>query len=365
MDKYPKVAVVYLSFHSEPYLDDMISALKKITYPRERLELVIVDNPHPEFGSSARSISETVLPLANRELPSVTLLPQETNLGFAGGINVGISWALARGFDYVFLHNDDGFMAANGLEPLIAAMEEDKSIGAAQSLILLYPEMNLVNSSGNAFHYLGLGFCNNFRMNKESVHLSKIADSGYASGAAVLLRADLLNRYGQWDEDFFLYHEDLEYCLRLKIAGFRTVTVRDSIFYHKYNFSRNREKFYYIERNRPGLLLMFYKWPTLLLILPALILWEVGMLVFAVSHGWLDAKLKVYAYWLKLSTWRRWLVKRQKIQKIRTISDRELLSAAVSKIVFDEKILASPALKFVANPLLGFYWQIIKRFIFW
>ena len=53
---YPKIAIIYLSFHSEPYMDDVVSALKKITYPKDRLELVIVDNPHPEYGSSFRYI---------------------------------------------------------------------------------------------------------------------------------------------------------------------------------------------------------------------------------------------------------------------------------------------------------------------
>ena len=67
----PKVAIVYLSFHSEPYLDDVVAALQKMTYPKDRVELVIVDNPHPTHGSSVRFIEETVLPLSCKELPHV------------------------------------------------------------------------------------------------------------------------------------------------------------------------------------------------------------------------------------------------------------------------------------------------------
>ena len=47
----PKVAIVYLSYHCEPYLDEVVDSLERLTYPKERLELVVVDNPHPEHGS--------------------------------------------------------------------------------------------------------------------------------------------------------------------------------------------------------------------------------------------------------------------------------------------------------------------------
>ena len=50
----PKIAIIYLSFHCEPYIDDVMSALKKLTYPKDKLAFVVVDNPHPEYGSSIR-----------------------------------------------------------------------------------------------------------------------------------------------------------------------------------------------------------------------------------------------------------------------------------------------------------------------
>lgn len=365
MAPVPKVAIVYLSFYSEPYLDDVASALAKITYPKDRVELVIVDNPHPAHGSSVRFIEETILPLSGRELPHVTVLPQEKNLGFSGGNNVGISWALRNGFDYIYLHNNDGFAAATFLEPLVAAMENDPSIGAAQSLIMLYPDTDLINTSGNSFHYLGIGYCNNFRARHKAVALAPIANTSYASGAAVLLRAGFLREYGLWDEDFFLYHEDIEYSLRLKSAGKRIVTVAASVFYHKYTFGRNAEKFYYIERNRFGVLLMFYKWPTLILLLPIGLLWEGGLLLFALKSGWLLAKLRAYGYWFSFRHWRRWLRKRAQIQKRRSVSDRQLLRDAVSRVTFNEASIDNPLLRYVGNPLLAAYWAIAKRLIFW
>lgn len=361
----PKIAIIYLSFHSEPYAGAAASAFKKITYPKDRLELIIVDNPHPEFGSSARFLEETMMPLSGTELPHVTLLLQKKNLGFAGANNAGIRWALENGFDYMYLHNDDGFVAANCFEPLIQVLESDRTIGAAQSLILLYPETELVNSAGNAYHYLGIGYCDNFRVPAGKLTIAPIADSGYLSGAAVMLRADLLKRYGLWDEDFFLYHEDIEYSLRLKAAGYRTVVARDSKFFHQYNFSRNKEKFYFIERNRLGILLMFYKLPTLILILPMVIFWELGMLFFSARNGWLMIKLRVYFYWLKPSSWKRWLEKRRNIQRLRTAGDRKLLASAAGRVIFNEKSINTPLLRYVANSILALYWAVVKQLIFW
>ena len=362
----PKVAIIYLSFHSDRHIDDAVSAWKKLTYPKDRLAFVIVDNPHPEFGNSVRMLEERVKPLSGRELSEVIILPQAENLGFAGGNNVGIQWALDHGFDYVYLHNDDGFMAVNALEPIVDTMEKDKTIGVAQSLMLLHPDTEYVNSAGNAYHYLGFGFCNEYRTKFADLRISSIQDVGYTSGAAVLLRADLLRQFGLWDKDFFLYHEDMEYSLRLRIAGYRAAVVRDSLFFHKYQFGRSIEKFYWMERNRFSVLLMFFKIPTLLLLLPMLIILEGGMWLFALRGGTLGVRFKVYWYWLNPFHWKLWLIKRRYIQSIRKMSDRELLKNAASTIEFQEKMMQNPILTYVGNPLMKLYYHIIVRgLIFW
>ncbi|MBI5222752.1 MAG: glycosyltransferase family 2 protein [Candidatus Magasanikbacteria bacterium] len=363
---YPKIAIVYLSFHCEPYLDDVVSAMKKITYPKDKLEFVIVDNPHPQYGSSVRFIEDTVMPLSGAEIPHVTVLAQKENLGFAGGNNEGIKWASANGFDYVFLHNNDGFMAANCLEPIIIAMESDKTIGAAQSLMLLHPETEFVNSAGNAFHYLGFGFCDEYRSKFSDFKSPAVKNIAYASAAAIMMRADLLRQYGPLDADFFLYHEDLEYSLRLRAVGHKIVLVRDSIFYHKYQFGRSIAKFYWMERNRYGTMLMFFRWPTLLLLLPMELVLEIGLWLFALKGGWVKEKVKVHKYWLKPSNWKLWMGKRKHIQSIRKVNDRELFKNSVSGIYFQEKSMENPVLKYIGNPVMrAYYWIVVKGLIWW
>jgi len=360
-----KIAIIYLSFHCEPYIDDVVSALKNLTYPKDQVAFVVVDNPHPTHGSSIRYLEENVVPLSRKEIPEVVLLPQKTNLGFAGGNNVGIQWAIDHGYDYIYLHNNDGFVAAQAFEPLVEAMESDRTIGVAQPLILLYPETNLINTTGNSFHYLGLAFCNNLRSKKDEIKLKEVEEIGFASGAAVMMRADLLKEHGLWDEDFFLYHEDLEYTLRLKSIGFKSVVVPKSIFYHKYSFSRNQDKFYYIERNRYGVMLIYFRWPTLVLLFPMALILDLGLLLFAWKTGWLKEKLATYKYWLKKSSWKLWLGKRRKIQAKRTVTDRTLLKLAVGRVVFEEKSIDNPLLRYVGNPLMAAYWWVIRKLIWW
>ena len=95
-----KIAIVYLLYyHNRQHVDDVVSAMKKITYPKDRLEFVIVSNPHPQDGSFVWYVEEAVMPLSGKEIPHVTLLPQKENLGFAGGNNIGARWAMEHGFD--------------------------------------------------------------------------------------------------------------------------------------------------------------------------------------------------------------------------------------------------------------------------
>ena len=343
----------------------VISALERFTYPKDRIEFVIVDNPHPQYGQSVRYIEETIIPKSGITMPKVTLIANSANLGFAGGNNVGIKYALDNGFDYVFLHNNDAFVAANFLEPLVEAMEKDKQVGAAQSLLLLHPETELINSAGNAMHYLGFGFCWDYRKKLSEANLPAIKEIAYASGAGVLLRVDLLKQYGGLDEDFFLYHEDLEYCFRLKAAGYKIILARDSAVYHKYQFGRSITKYFWMERNRYGVMLEFFKWPTLLLLAPMGLVMELALILFALKGNWFEERVKVYRYWLDSVNWGRWLEKRRKIRQIRKVSDRELTKDLVSKVLFQEKEMVNPLLLYIGNPAMKIYWRLVRAIIWW
>ncbi len=360
----PKVGIVYLSYHSEAYMDDVITGMKRLNYPKDQLEFIIVDNTHPEFGSSARYLEDMVMPYSEKELPRTTLLIQNDNLGYTGGNNIGIQWAIDHGCQYVYLHNQDGFMDPDCIVKLVEAMESDSKIGVAQSLLVLHPDTDKINSSGNSYHYLGFGYVQNYGLPKNQLQIpSVVVPIGYASGASMLMRSDLLKTYGFLDNDLFLYHEDVEYSLRLKAVGYTAVLARDSVFYHKYSFGRNATKFYFMERNRYAVVLMYYSWLTMLLLLPMALIMELGLIFFYARQKMLGTRLRVYGYWLKPSSWKLWLKKRKHIQAIKKVDDTIFLKDVVTGINFGTKEINSPLLRYVANPIMAVYWAVIKFLI--
>lgn len=366
--KASKVAIVYLLWDEEPkkYLSDAIEGAATQTYPHDSIEFLIVYNSHkPEHPSQASYIEEEIEKNKDR-LPHTTILDQEKNLGFSGGNNLGLQWAIDHGFDYAFLHNGDGYMGADCIKELAETMNSDASIGVAQSLMMLDPEKNLINSSGNKFHYLGFGYTDEYRTDIYTINLPKIKNIGYASGAAVMMRTDLLLKYGLWDVDYFMYHEDTDYSLRMKMMGHRVVLARDSVFYHKYQFSKSIQKYYWMERNRYTVLFVFFKVPTILLLLPIFIPLEIGLFLFSLKNGWWKEKIKTYGYWIRPAHWKLWYKKRVYIQKNRTISDRELLKDAVSGIFFQDASVENPLLTHVGNPIMKWYYLlVIRTFVRW
>tara|TARA_Y100000310_G_C20012259_1_gene503471 strand:+ start:53 stop:415 length:363 start_codon:yes stop_codon:yes gene_type:complete len=120
-----------------------------------------------------------------------------------------------------------------------------------------------------------------------------------------------------------------------------------------------------MERNRFAVWLMYMKWPTLIILAPAMMAMELGQFIFALTRGWWKEKLKVYKYWLQTKHWKLWLVERKKIQRDRMISDRELMKDFVGVILFQENEVESPILKYIANPAFNAYWWVVRKIIVW
>jgi len=361
-----KVAIVYLIWSDEPkkYLVRALNAVVAQTYPKTDLHLLVIYNSHkPEEVSQLPFVQEEVNKRKGQSLQA-TVLPQEINLGFSGGNNLGMHWAIDNGFDYVFLHNADGYLAPRAISEMVKAMESDSKIGQAQALMLLHPEQHLVNTTGNSLHYLNIGYCGDFRKPISEQKLAAVYDVGYVSGGATLMRTDLLKKFGLWHEEFFMYHEDTEYSLRLKVRGYRTVTVRDAIFYHEYEFSKSIQKFFWIERNRHVLKYLFYRWPTIILTLPLEVLYNIGLLIVALKDGWARELLKVYHYWLQPKNWRTWKELRKKNLEERLLSDRALITWAEHTVEMADVVVPVP-IKLLADAVFTIYYYFLKIVVWW
>ena len=336
---------------------DFCVSLKKFT-PRSEYEIVCIDNNSTD-GSLA---------IVREELPWAHIIELKTNTGFAGGHNIGIKYAMDHGAHFVTLLNYDLIFSQHGwLEALLSMMRQDSRLAGVQPLIKCHPETELINSAGNALHYLGIGYTLNYRQ-RLADYKSNHADLAYLSFAAVMLRVKSLRQVGLFDEEFFMYHEDTDLCWRLRLANWRLALCPRSQLYHHYEFSRSKQKFYYIERNRLLIMLYNYRLWSLFVIAPMFLIFEIGMLghsliqtILRGSSIDLGRKLKSYGYFFNSSHWLHILKKRRQARKLRRVSDRQLVRVMASEILFQD--IDSPIIRYVANPLMKFYWSIAKHFI--
>lgn len=373
MHQLPKIGIIYLTY---PYakweldINRCLTSLEKVNYPKDRLELICVESKG-KIDSIKTWFEQTWMPKSGKELPRISYIYNDEWIGFSGNNNLGYQKARELGCDFVHLTNEDTDVDPDYLLRAVERMEQDASVACVQSLILLGEERHLVNTVGNAYHYLGFGYSRGYRWTKEQAmkffeeerKTNPDLEIGYASGAAALVRISALKDEPLFDEKFYSYHEDTDLSIRLRLRGLKTVVEPTSILWHYYEFGKNRMNYYWMEKNRTILPFMYYRWWTLILIFPMYVVMDLAILLFSIKGGWADLKMKVYKDWLS-KDYRQWVRERRAmLQKMRTISDKQLLKYAVSDIAFQEDSVRNPVLEYVGNPLLRAYWWVVKQLL--
>jgi GT2 family glycosyltransferase len=318
----PFIDVIVVMWKSAPFLDALVASLAVIDYPRERLRVHFVENG-PHDGSLA-----ALAPALARHagaLPAHEVVTPGRNTGFAGGNNLVLQRLLdARETSYAYLLNHDAVFEPGALRQAIAVAESHPDAASVQSLVVLADEPDSVNTSGNAIHYLGFGYCGGFRSARADVP-SHPVDIPYASGAGALYRLEALREVGLFDESLFAYHEDLDLGWRLRAAGYRNLLAPGSVVRHRYEFSRSPEKWFLLERNRMLVVLKNYRAPTLAVLAPQLIALELALLAYAARAGWWPQKLRAWRALATPVTWRGLAESRRKTSLLRRVPDAELL----------------------------------------
>lgn len=350
----PRVAIVLINYkdYAKKYLEDCIASLWQQSYPKDSFRVFIVDN-----ATSRESVD-----FLAKTAPEAEIIAEEKNLGFVGN-NLIMRRAIKENYDYVVLFNMDTIADPAWLFELVAAAEANPLAGAVQSLIMLHPENDKINSLGNQLHFLGFGFCEGYGERTSNIKYPISNNFFYASGASVLYRVNALREVGLFDIEFFMYHEDTDLSWRLRQAGYGVALASKSIMYHKYEFSRSILQFYYMERNRMIMMFENYRLGTLLLIFLPFLFMELGMLGYAALRGMFLTKLKVYGYFLRPKNWLRMVRNKRAKRKLRKVSDRQLAKLIVGKLEFQE--ISNPILKYLVNPVLNVYWKAVKNLIFW
>lgn len=191
--------------------------------------------------------------------PPLVLIRNGANLGFAGGNNVGLRYALARDFDYVWLLNPDTVVRPDALRRMVEAMREDPSMGACGCTVLHYAEPDTVQALGGARydrwlalpHHIGAGLPAGAEVDAGEVE----ARMSYVYGASMLVSRRFLEEVGLLSEDYFLYFEELDWAMRAR-GRFRLGFAPRSVVYHregaKLGSGRTKSPVsdYYFMRNR-------------------------------------------------------------------------------------------------------------------
>jgi GT2 family glycosyltransferase len=213
------VHIIILNWNGFPDTAACLSSLRGLHY--DHYEVIVVDN-----GSTDDSVSRL-----RNEFPWTTLLETGTNLGFAGGCNAGIRYALSHGSDFVWLLNNDTKVDPSALQALIKTTTADPRIGALGSAIYRMDQPERIQAWGGGYVNFWLGRSRHFLA---PVHDRRIE---FITGASLLISRQALESVGLLDEGFFMYWEDADFCFRLRRANWQISVAGGSKVWHKQNAS--------------------------------------------------------------------------------------------------------------------------------
>ena len=216
----PSLAVILVNWKKYDLTSNCIESLNRSIY--KNFQIILVDN---EFSS----INIIKLKAKHNEL---IVFKENKNLGFAGGNNIGIRYALENKYDYIMLLNNDTEVKNNFILPLIKCLEKSPSLGAVQPLILNFSNKSIIwNAGGKLNKFLGTASTrfNNIELNSSNV-FNDCTD--WISGCCILIKSEVLKKVGLLDENFFTYYEDVDWSLRIKNEGYGLGFVKESVIYH-------------------------------------------------------------------------------------------------------------------------------------
>jgi GT2 family glycosyltransferase len=217
----PRVAVVILNWNGKQDILRCLPTLSRIRYTN--WEATVIDNASSDGSVEAISLAH----------PDQRVLVMEKNLGFCGGNNRGMQDALERGADYVLLLNNDTELHPDMLDELVRVAESDPRIGAVGTKNILMHDHSMV-----------WGAYGELRYDRDLVRLigsrqpdgpefTCVKDVDWVIGNGVMKSRAAIETVGGFDENFFGYHEDVDWCERARRAGFRIVYNGHAVIYHK------------------------------------------------------------------------------------------------------------------------------------
>ena len=340
--KKVRVSVIIVAYQSKADLARCLPTI--LTQSYQPLEIIVVNN-------SPEDDLESWLEL---NYPSVRLIQNTVNNGYAGGNNIGVT--KARG-EFVFLLNPDTELQPGSLETLVKAVQENPD--ALITAKLLNPD-GTINACGLEMHYTGITSCRG--LNQAATQYTELHETPLVSGGAFIISKKIFVELDGFDEDYFMYMEDVDLSLRARLRGLKILCAGDVSIIHRYKLAMSRQKFYYLERNRLLTLFKLYQPSTLLKMTPALLLTELATWFFALLKGpsYLSTRWQSYI-WL-LQNKKQWQSSRQELNQQRRVSDKDLLKTGSVKLPL-EQLVANRSLSNILDTLIQPLYKICFRML--
>jgi GT2 family glycosyltransferase len=215
----PGVLITILNWNGLQDTLECLESVFKMDYPN--FKVLVVDN-----GSTDNS-GEVI----RNRYPQVALIENEENLGFTGGNNVGMQYAMKNGFRYVWLLNNDTTVEFDTLSHLVATAESRPKIGLVSPVIYYYDEPHKIQFCGSYIDWENHG--NPHAESLESWKEMNEAQTVSLWGTALFIKSDVIKQIGYLDTKYFAYHEDCDYCIRATKAGYHCVLEPHAKVYHK------------------------------------------------------------------------------------------------------------------------------------
>jgi GT2 family glycosyltransferase len=334
----PTLSVLIITWNSRRELQRTLPALRTELGPED--ELIVIDN------DSSDGTAETVAGLA----PEARLVRNDRNAGFAGACNAGA--ALAQGELLVLLNPDAAPMSGWG-EAIRRPWREGRGWVAWQALVADHGGVR-INSAGNPVHFTGLVWAGSH--GRPIGVAPPPGEVPALSGACLAMPHSTWVEAGGFPEHFFLYHEDVDLSLRLRLAGGALGIEPAAVVDHEYEFGARQHKWRWLERNRWAFLIRVYPAVLLALLAPALIATELALIPASFAAGWGGQKLAAYAdvvRWLP-----RLLRERRRIQATKAISAAQFSASLTPDL--DSPFIPAAAHSAPVRIALRAYWRLVR-----
>lgn len=234
----PQVALIIVNWNGKGDTLECLASLQEDSYPSK--QIIVVDN-----GSTDDSVAAI-----QTAFPAVILLETGANLGFTGGNNVGIRYALEHDADFIFLLNNDTTVEPDALSILAATLDKHSEYSMVTPVIHYFDNPGQAWFAGSKLD-LSLGIAAHDKSRIPARDEAPILIP-WASGCAMLVRVDMMRKLEGFDDRYFLNWEDVDLCLRLVEKGGHIALVPSARVYHKVGRSfavSGNNRYYYVRNN--------------------------------------------------------------------------------------------------------------------